>query len=138
MADYRTKLQQVTLVGAGVIGGGWAARFLAYGLKVVVSDPGSSAEEKLLKDIQTAAPSLIRQGFNMSDWEERLVFEPDLKTALAEADFVQESAPENEELKTSLLAQIDAYVPAEVIIASSSSGLLPSSIQKDCQYPERI
>lgn len=138
MTDFKTKLQQVTLVGAGVIGGGWAARFLAHGLKVVVSDPGGDAEQKLFKDIETAVPALTRQGFDMSDWQKRLVFEADLKTALAGADFVQESAPENEELKTALLAEIDAIVDANVVIASSSSGLLPSNIQAACKHPERI
>jgi carnitine 3-dehydrogenase len=67
-----------------------------------------------------------------------LTFTPDLKEVAESADFIQENAPENEDLKRRLLAQIDALAPADVIIASSSSGLLPTRIQADCRHPERI
>lgn len=133
-----TAIEQITLVGAGVIGGGWAARFLAYGLQVTVCDPAQNAHKRLQQDILTAIPALKEQGFSMADWESRLIWEPDLKKAVVKADFVQESAPEREELKTKLLAEIDAYTRPEVLIASSSSGLLPTAIQSACLHPERV
>jgi len=55
-----------------------------------------------------------------------------------DADFVQESSPEDEGLKRSLLADIDRVARADVVIASSSSGLLPSRIQARCRHPERV
>src|SRR5205823_13556595 len=66
------------------------------------------------------------------------LFVGDVAACVRDADFVQESAPENDALKRRILAAIDAAAAPDVIIASSSSGLLPSSIQSDCRHPERI
>src|SRR5205085_10860960 len=61
----------------------------------------------------------------------------DPQTAAAGADFVQENAPEREPVKRALLARLDAVVSPEVVIASSSSGLLITRLQADCAHPER-
>lgn len=131
-------IRRVCCVGAGVIGTGWAARCLAYGLDVVATDPAPNAESALRAGVDNAWPSLERMGLADGASRERLVFEPDLKTAVAGADFVQESAPEREDLKRELHAQIDGVAGPEVIIASSSSGLLPSRIQSACRHPARV
>jgi carnitine 3-dehydrogenase len=68
----------------------------------------------------------------------RLTVTTDLATAIRDADFIQESAPENDALKRDLLAKVDAAARPGVIIASSSSGLLPTSIQADCKEPSRV
>jgi carnitine 3-dehydrogenase len=61
-----------------------------------------------------------------------------VEAAVEGADFVQESAPENEDLKRRLFAQLDAAAPADVLIASSSSGLLPTRFAADCRHPGRV
>ena len=131
-------VRRVCCVGAGVIGTGWAARCLAHGLDVVATDPAPNAEAAVRAGVENAWPSLERMGLAEGASRERLSFEPDLETAVAGADFVQESAPEREDLKRKLHAQIDAVAPPAVIIASSSSGLLPSRIQSECRHPARV
>ncbi len=131
-------IKRVAIVGSGVIGAGWAARCLARGYKVVATDPGRHAEARLRAAVDNAWPALGRLSLAPGADPGRLRFTTDLEAAVAEADYIQESAPENEDLKRELLARIDAAARPGTIIASSSSGLLPSRIQADCQHPERV
>jgi len=131
-------VRRVALVGAGVIGAGWAAHFLARGLDVVASDPASGAEDRLRGAVDNAWPALERLELADGASRDRLAFAETLEDAVAEADFIQESAPENEDLKTALLARIDAVARPEAVIASSSSGLLPSRLQRECRAPGRV
>jgi len=130
--------RKVCVVGSGVIGAGWAARCLARGLEVVATDPVPSAEARLREAVGNAWPALSRLGLSPEADPGKLRFSSDLAEALEGAEFVQESAPEREDLKRGLLARIDGTVGPEVVIASSSSGLLPSRIQADCRHPERV
>ncbi|GAB5468697.1 MAG: carnitine 3-dehydrogenase [Rhodospirillales bacterium] len=126
------------VIGTGVIGAGWATRFLAWGLDVVAYDPGPGAEAKLRAAVARAWPAISQLGLAAGATPERLRFAGSVAEAVAEADFVQESAPERIELKRKLHAEIDAAARPEVPVASSSSGLLPSEIQADCAHPERL
>jgi carnitine 3-dehydrogenase len=136
--DYRTDIKTVGIVGGGVIGAGWAARCLARGLDVVASDPAPGAEERLRAAVDNAWPALTRLGLWPGADRGRLSFEADLATVAARADFVQESAPEREDLKRRLLAEIDRHAPPDVVIGSSTSYLMPSKLQADCAQPERL
>jgi len=131
-------IRLVAIVGGGVIGGGWAARCLAHGLDVVASDPAPGAEEKLRATVANAWPALTKVGLKPGASQSRLTFARNLESALKDADFVQESAPENEDLKRKLHARMDAAARPDAIIASSSSGLLPTHFQADCKHPERV
>ena len=131
-------IRRVCVVGTGVIGAGWAARCLAHGLDVIATDPHPEAEARLRASIDNAWPSLERIGLAPGADRGRLRFEPDLESAVAEADFIQENAPEVEDLKIALHARIDAAAGPSVVVASSSSGLLPSRIQSACKHPERM
>ena len=131
--DVRT----VVCAGAGVIGGGWVAYFLARGYRVVAWDPASGAEEKLRHLVGAAWPALAELGLAEGADPADLVFEPDLATACAQADFVQESAPEELGLKRRLLADLDAATPPDVVISSSTSGFGMTEMQIDCAHPDR-
>jgi len=131
-------IRRVGLVGAGVIGSGWAARCLAHGLDVVAWDPAPGAEQRLRASVANAWPALTRIGLKTGADPSRLRFVTELADAVREADFVQESAPENDDLKRRLHAEIDVAARPEVVVASSSSGLLPSDIQADCRHPDRL
>ncbi len=137
MADTQ-EIRRVALVGGGVIGSGWAARCLAHGLDVVASDPAPGAEAKIRAAVANAWPALTKVWLKPGASQERLAFAKDLESAVAEADFIQESAPENDDLKRRLHARIDAAARPATVIASSSSGLLPTSFQADCRHPERV
>ena len=132
------KKKIVTIVGAGVIGAGWAARMLACGLIVNAYDPSVKARKQLLLNTKTALKSLQRLGLNKNTKLSNLKIYSDLRGSLHSTTFVQENAPENEKLKKKLLKDIDKLLPKNIIIASSSSGLLPTRIQSLCNYPERV
>jgi carnitine 3-dehydrogenase len=133
VADVRT----VCCVGAGVIGGGWAAYFLAHGYDVVAWDPAPDAQERLRHLVDAAWPALTELGLAEGADRSRLRVEPDLATALADAQFVQESAPEDLDLKIKLLADIDAAAPEGIVISSSTSGYGMSEMQGACAHPDR-
>ncbi|MFC7494918.1 MULTISPECIES: 3-hydroxyacyl-CoA dehydrogenase NAD-binding domain-containing protein [unclassified Nocardioides] len=131
--DVRT----VTCIGAGVIGGGWAAYFLARGYRVVAWDPAPDAEARLRHLAGAAWPALTELGLAEGASLDNLTYEPDLAAACAQADFVQESAPEDLDLKRTLLADIDTVAPPGVVISSSTSGYGMSEMQDKCTHPER-
>jgi len=130
-------VRTVTCVGAGVIGGGWAAYFLAHGYDVIAWDPAPDAEARLRHVVDGAWPALTELGLAEGASRDRLVVESDLAAAVAHTDFVQESAPEQLELKIKLLADIDAVTPEHVVISSSTSGYGMSEMQVKCAHPER-
>jgi 3-hydroxyacyl-CoA dehydrogenase len=129
---------RVAIIGTGVIGASWASLFLAKGLEVVATDPAPGAEAKLREFVAKAWPALTRLGLAPGASQSNLTFNSDLAEALKSVDFVQENGPERLEFKQRLYGQLDALLPANVIIASSSSGLPMSEIQKGAtSHPER-
>jgi len=133
-------VKRVAVVATGVIGASWAAHFLAHGLNVVATDPAPDAEERLHADVDAIWPTLERLGLAgfASRGRGRLRFERDLETAVEGADFVQENGPEREDFKIDLFKRLDAALPPEVILSSSSSGLSTTRIQSECVHPERV
>ena len=137
MTDTKT-VRRVTVIGAGVIGASWTALFLAKGLQVVATDPAPNAEAALRKFVETAWPALHRLGLSPGASRSNLKFTADLAQAVADADLVQENGPERIDFKRKLYGQLDALLPPDVIIASSSSGLTMSEIQVGApSHPER-
>lgn len=132
-----SKIGRIAVIGTGTIGASWTAFFLSRGLAVAAFDPASGAEASLRRFVAAAWPVLVKLGGIATIPEDRLRFYAEPEEAVAEADFVQESAPEREALKRPLLRRLDAVLPPSVIIASSSSGLLMTDLQEDCRHPER-
>jgi 3-hydroxyacyl-CoA dehydrogenase len=131
-------INRVAIIGTGVIGASWAALFLAKGLEVVATDVAPNAEASLRRFVEEAWPALKRLGLAPGASQANLKFTPDLPTALRDADFVQENGPERIEFKRKLYGEIDDLLPADVIVASSSSGLTMSEIQLGAvAHPER-
>jgi carnitine 3-dehydrogenase len=131
-------VRRVAVVGTGTIGMSWAAVFLSRGLEVSASDPAPEAEARLRHFIDDAWPVLARLGpIPATPPHQLLIFCADPETAVAGADFVQESAPERQAIKQELLARIDAVLAPDIVIASSSSGLLISNLVASCRHPER-
>jgi 3-hydroxyacyl-CoA dehydrogenase len=122
-------IRRIAVVGTGVIGASWAALFLAKGLEVVATDPAPGAEAKLRKFVAAAWPALERLGLSNEASLSNLTFTADLAGALKGVDFVQENGPERVDFKQKLYGQLDALLPPDVIIASSSSGITMSEIQ---------
>jgi 3-hydroxyacyl-CoA dehydrogenase len=131
-------IRRVAIIGTGVIGASWAAQYLAKGLDVVATDIAPDAEAALRKFVKAAWPALERLGLAPGASQERLKFTADLAEALVGVDLVQENGPERLEFKQKLYKQLDELLPADVIIASSSSGIKMSDIQSGAAlHPER-
>jgi carnitine 3-dehydrogenase len=126
------------IIGGGVIGGGWAARFSLAGHDVAVFDPHPDAERRLREMLALAGraqaallsaprpePGAVRMTSSVAD-------------AVRDAELVQESAPEEEGLKRRLLAEIDAAARPEALVCSSTSGLLPTRLAAEMAHPERF
>jgi len=131
-------IRRIAIIGTGVIGASWTALFLAKGLQVVATDVAPNAESALKKFVETAWPALKRLGLSPGASQSNLTFTADLPKALSGADLVQENGPERIDFKQKLYGQLDGLLPPDVIIASSSSGLTMSEIQKGAtSHPER-
>ncbi|MEU9578054.1 3-hydroxyacyl-CoA dehydrogenase NAD-binding domain-containing protein [Streptomyces chilikensis] len=129
----------VAVAGAGVIGAGWAALFLARGLDVLAHDPAPGAERRLRESVRQAWPALTRLGLAEGAAPDRLRFAGSAGEAADGACFVQESGPEREDLKGRLLAELDEAAPPSAPVASSTSGLMPTRLQEMCAlHPERV
>jgi carnitine 3-dehydrogenase len=129
---------RVGLLGGGVIGGGWAARFLLNGHDVALYDPDPEAPRKVERMLANARRAYARLTLAPLPAEGELSFVAAPEDAAAAADFVQESAPERVELKQELLAAASRAARAEVVIASSTSGLRPTLLQARMTAPERF
>lgn len=130
-------VKKVACVGAGPIGGGWAAHFLAKGYDVTSYLHDPAEEESLRRMIDTAWKCLEQIGLSEGASLDRLTCTSDLAEAVSDADFVQESVPEIIEVKQALYEKLGDLVPADVVIASSTSGFSMTDIQARCSTPER-
>jgi carnitine 3-dehydrogenase len=130
-------VHRIAIVGTGVIGASWAAYYLARGFEVVATDPGPQAEANLRKYVDDAWPLLTQVGLSAGASRDRLTFNTDMSRALADADWVQENAPERPDFKIKLFAQMDEATPPNSVIASSSSGITMDVIQSGAKRPER-
>lgn len=138
VADNRMQsIKNICCVGGGVIGTGWAARFLLEGYNVTVIDANPDCQAHLADVIQAAKHSWQKMTLSPAPAEGQLQFTTDI-AAVAQADFIQESLPEQIELKKSVYKIIETHAPSTMPIMSSTSGLLPSQLQADMQYPERF
>ncbi|NND81219.1 MAG: carnitine 3-dehydrogenase, partial [Gammaproteobacteria bacterium] len=125
-------------IGGGVIGGGWIARFLLMGVDVNVYDPDPEAERKIAEVLSNARRSLPGLYNHVLPEEGKLAFCESLEAAVAEAQWIVESVPEQLAIKQKVYAEIQAHCPADAIIASSTSGFKPSELQAGSASPEQI
>ena len=131
-------MKNIAVIGTGVIGTGWIIRFLFNKKKLKVYDPQLNQKEFLLDEIKRVQPILKRFYKGKTNLSKQLVFCDSIQEAVHNADFIQENAPENEKLKIKIISDISKYAKFDSIIASSSSGLLPTKLQSKCINPKRL
>src|SRR6202041_528472 len=132
------KIRTLGLLGTGVIGGGWAARALHFGVDVIAADVKPEMEEWIRGAVANAEPALARLTSAPLPPKGKLSFTTDLNAMAGKVDFIQENIPEQLELKQRVLADVSRWAAPDVLIASSTSGLMPSDLQRDMQAPERF
>jgi carnitine 3-dehydrogenase len=127
----------VALVGGGVIGGGWAGRLVENGVDAVLYDPHPDSERRVREVLENAERAWSR--LTLAPRSRGAVsFASSLEEAVRGAYLVQESVPEDEELKRRLLVEVEAHASREALICSSTSGLLPTRLQRGLAHPERF
>lgn len=131
-------VEKVAVLGAGVIGASWTALFLAAGLEVEVYDPSEDAPERVRDYIDRAWPTLESLGMTTRGNPDQVKFHSRSSAAVTDAGFVQESIPEQLDLKHRLYAAIEAHLPHNAIVASSASGLMVSELQAGWRDPSRF
>ena len=127
----------VGVVGGGLIGMSWSSLFLARGCNVTVVDPDPQTEDRLAAFLPTAWANLTALGLTGADTPSRPVVTADI-AGLAGVAFVQENGPERLDQKRAILAEIEAVVSPDVVIASSTSSLKASDLQDGARHPDRI
>jgi len=132
------QVRTLGLLGTGVIGGGWAARALHFGIDVVAADLKPEMQEWIRGAVANAEGALARLTLAPLPPKGKLSFTTDLHAMARQADFIQENIPEQLELKQRVLADVSHHAPADVVIASSTSGLMPSDLQRGMVAPERF
>ncbi|MGV8935642.1 MAG: carnitine 3-dehydrogenase [Allorhizobium sp.] len=133
-----TSITKAACIGGGVIGGGWIARFLLAGIDVAVFDPHPEAQRIVAEVLANAERAYALLTGAPLPKRGKLTFCATLEEAVAGADWIQESVPERLDLKRGVLNQIDAAARPDALIGSSTSGLLPTELQRDMTHPERL
>jgi len=131
-------IKQAAIIGGGVIGAGWISRLIENGVNVTVYDPAADAAEKVeavLKNSRYAYSKLL-SGTRCS--EGLVEFCDSVAAAVAQAELIIESVPERLDIKQSVYAEIENDAAADALIASSTSGIMPSNLQAKMQNPERL
>ena len=130
-------VKKIAVIGTGVIGTGWIIRFLAHNKKVIAYDKNLKLRKKIINEIKNSWPHIKKlfnkKKLNLNNFE----YVNSIKEAVKSADFIQENAVENYKIKTQLMYEIGKYSKPNVIISSSSSGLLPTKIYSKCKFPDR-
>ena len=129
---------KIACVGGGVIGSGWAARFALNGHDVAVYDPDPEIERKLGLVLDNARRTHEKLYGAKPPREGVIKLAGSIEEAVTGAEFIQESLPEREDLKQRALAVIESAAPPDTIIASSTSGLLPTRLQSGMTRPDRF
>ena len=133
-----SKTMQFAVIGGGVIGGGWVARFLLMGFDVNVFDTDPEANRKIGEVLDNARRSLPGLYEHTLPPEGRLVFCVSVAEAVSHAGWISECIPERLDIKQSAYTEIQLHCPEEAIIASSTSGFKPSELQENVPRPQQI
>ena len=132
------KPARAAVIGGGVIGGGWVARLIQNGVDVAIFDPDPEAPRKISEIMENAHRAIT--GLTMAPLPAAgaLRFASSIADAVGGAALIVEAVPERLDIKQSVYAEIEAAAPADAIISSSTSGILPTDLQAEMKTPERL
>lgn len=132
------QIKRAGLIGGGVIGAAWGARMMINGIDVTICDPDPEAERKTNAVLQNALRAYGKLTTAKIENIGSFTIVDTPEAACEGAEFIQESLPERLDLKQTVLAKVSAAAGPDVVIGSSTSGLLPTDMQRDCSHPDRV
>lgn len=135
-------IKNVTCIGSGVIGYSWALYFSLKKLNVIVYDITTEALDLAQKRVKASLESLIKNNVvtkeESQEIEANIIYTTNMQEAVKDAQFIVESAPEDYEIKRSIVKEVEVYGHSDAIFVSSTSGLLITEIAKDAKFKERF
>ena len=131
-------IKRAAIIGAGVIGAGWAARLLYNGAAVSVFDPAPDAEQNLKEVLANADAAMENLITAPPPARGELTIAKTAAEAAANAQWIIESVPENTARKHEAYSAIEKAAPRDALITSSTSGILPTQLQKTMHNPRRF
>ena len=131
-------IKTVACIGGGVIGAGWVARLIENGINVNVFDPAPDAQEKMQSVLDNADRAYAKLTMAQRPDKGVVAFCESVEAAVSAAQWVVESVPERLDIKHSVYADIEAHAPSDAVIASSTSGIMPSDLQSSLTHPARL
>jgi carnitine 3-dehydrogenase len=134
----KTEHLKVAVIGGGVIGSGWVARFAENGIDVAVFDPAPDAEEKAAVVFENAESAYSKLTTKPRIEKGNIRFLSSIGDAVHDADLIVEAVPEDPAIKAAVYAEVEESADPSALIASSTSGILPSTLQKAMKHPERL
>ena len=132
------EIKTAAIIGGGVIGAGWAARLVLNGIDVRVYDPSAEAEQNLAEVLSNAKHAYSKLTMAPLLNPGKMYFVDTIEDAVKGMMFIQESVPENPDLKGIVLEEIDKFAPGNALICSSTSGIKPSQLQVRMKSPQRF
>lgn len=135
--DRAAHVRTVAVLGAGLIGTSWATLFAAHGLEVRIWDPRDITDE-LPRIVEACARTLPDGPRDAAELSQRIRIADDVPDAVRHVDVVQENGPERIDVKRELYATVEAAVDDDVLILSSTSGIMPTELARDLAHPERL
>lgn len=134
--------KNVVVYGTGLIGSSWATIFALRGKNVCMYDINEEslklAYERLESNLSFLAEENVIKHSEIEQIKSKVTSTLNAQEALKDAEFIQENGPENCEIKQTIIANIENFAPVDVVIATSTSGLLVSNIAAKAKHPERI
>jgi len=131
-------IDRAAIIGGGVIGAGWIARLIENGIDVTVYDPAADAAHKVEAVLKNSRHAYAKLTSAPRRKEGSVIFCDTIAEAVASAELIVESVPERLDIKQSVYAEIEADAATDAIVASSTSGIMPSDLQAKMQHPERL
>ena len=132
------QIKQAAVIGGGVIGAGWVARLIENGIQVRIYDPDSTAPTKLAAVLANSRHAYSKLTMAPRRPEASFEFTADLASAVKDATWIIEAVPERLGLKQAIYREIEQTAAPTAVIASSTSGILPTELQAGLQHPERL
>ena len=129
-------IKQATVLGGGVIGGGWAARLSLNGVNVAVYDTDNNAERKIKAVLENAESAFAKLTMAPPPPKGAVTVCRNMADALAATEWVVEAVPERLDIKQAVYAEAESTLSEATVIASSTSGIMPATYKKKCAIPK--